>query len=573
MSQNTDDLERLRKRIRCAKGEIPSDIVLKNGIIANVFVGEFQEADIAIYDGIVVGIGQNYTGKEEVDIRGAYALPGFIDAHMHIESSMLTPSRLSEAVISHGTTCIVADPHEIANVMGREGIRFMFEDASNADVDFLFMLSSCVPATHLDTSGAIINAEDLSEFLKDPHVLGLAEMMNYPGVLNGDEEVLKKILLFQHRNIDGHCPGLSGKELQAYISALIGSDHESIDPEEALEKIEKGMFLMIREGSTAKNMEALLPIVNSKNFHRCCFVSDDLHPDDIQKRGHMDFILKKAISLGLDPIKAVQMATINPALHFNMKDRGTIAPGKRADIVVVDNLNHLEVLHVYKDGKRIKGSGNNISSKKFNNTIRIKEISKEKFKIFYREGGARVIEIVPEQIVNRAIILDPSHEDGGEVVSDTERDILKICVIERHKNTGNVGVGLVKGFGLQRGAIASSISHDSHNIIAVGVSDEDIYRAVVEIKEMGGGISISCNNKIIAKIRLEIGGLMTDRSLLELLGDMQELNKAIKQIGSKIENPFMALSFLALPVIPELRITDKGLVDVNRFEIVPLFLS
>ena len=565
------DLERLKRRIRCAKGEIPADLLLKNGMVANVFMGEFQRADVAIFDGIVVGVGSGYEGKEEIDLNGAYVLPGFIDAHMHIESSMLTLSRLSEVIISHGTTCIVADPHEIANVMGKEGIRFMFEDASTAMVDFFFMLPSCVPATPLDTSGASIDARDLSEFLDDPHILGLAEMMNYPGVIAGDDEVLKKLLLFHGRIIDGHCPGLEGKELQAYITASIGSDHESIGPEEALEKIEKGMFLMIREGSTAKNMEAILPIVNDKNFHRCCFVSDDLHPDDIQKRGHMDFILKKAVSLGLEPIKAVQMVTINPAQHFNMRDRGAIGPGKRADIAVVDNLKDFNMVQVYKDGKRIEKADVNVS-KKFNNTIKISELSKEKFKISYKKGGARVIEIILEQIVNRAIVQEPLHE-GAEVVSDTKRDILKICVVERHKNTGNVGVGLVKGFGLKRGAIASSVSHDSHNIIVVGVDDEDMYKAVMGIKEMGGGITISCNNEIIAKIGLEIGGLMTARSLSELLRDMEELNKAKAQIGCKMDNPFMVLSFLALPVIPELRITDKGLVDVNRFEIVPLFLE
>lgn len=567
------DLGRLKKRIMCAKGEMPADIVLKNGIVANVFIGEFQRADIAIYDGIIIGFGaDNYKGNEEIDLNGAYVLPGFIDAHMHIESSMLTPSRLSNALIPHGSTCIIADPHEIANVMGEKGIKFMSADACEAAIDFFFMLPSCVPATHFDTSGATVDIEDLSVLLEEPRVLGLAEVMNYQGILNCEEGILKKVLFFKDKLIDGHCPGLVGRKLQTYIIPKIGSDHESIDSAEALEKIEKGMFLMIREGSTAKNMEAILPIVNDKNFYRCAFVSDDLHPEDIEKRGHMDFILKKAISLGFEPIKAIQMVTLNPATYFNLRDRGAIAPGKRADIVVVDNLTDFNVTHVYKDGKKAEES-KSVTAKKFNNTVRISDLFKEKFKILYREGGARVIKIIPEQIVNEMITLDPLYNERREVISDTRRDILKICVVERHKNTGNVGVGLVKGFGLQKGAIASSISHDSHNIIAVGVSDDDIYRAVTEIKEMGGGISVSCNEKIIARIRLEIAGLMTDRALSELLKDIREANRAVDEIGCKIDNPFMVLSFLALPVIPELRITDKGLVDVKEFEIVSLFLS
>ncbi len=573
--QHKSDINRLIKVIKCAKGEIPADLVLKNCLIVNVFTGKLQKGDIAISNGIIAGISDGYKGVEEKDLDGFYVLPGFIDAHMHIESSMLTPLRLSESVISHGTTCIISDPHEIANVLGKDGINFMISNASDSLIDFFFMLPSCVPATPFETSGAYMEAEDLMQFLENPYILGLAEMMNYPGVLTCDKSVLEKILLFKDILIDGHCPGLRAKELQAYIAANIRSDHESIDPEEGLEKIENGMFLMIREGSTAKNMESLLSIIDDRNFHRCAFVSDDLHPEDIYDKGHMNFILRKAVSFGLNPIKAIQMATINPATYFGMKDRGAIAPGKIADIVVVNNINDFNVMQVYKNGIEIKAlrmnSITNVDSN-ITNTINIKKFFKEDLKINYKKGKVRVIEIIPDQIVNRMIVLEPACKNG-EVISDTKRDILKICVIERHKGLGNIGLGLVKGFGIKKGAIASSISHDSHNIIAVGVDNSDIYRAILEIEDMGGGIAISCNDEIIAKVRLEIAGLMTNRPLTDLIKEIKKLNMAIKELKCNVKNPFMILSFLALAVIPELRITDKGLVDVNKFQFVPLFLD
>jgi len=562
-------IEELRKRIECSLGKREADLVLKNGRVVNVFTGRIEEKDVAIYDGVLVGVGKGYRGKEEVDLSGYYLLPGFIDSHMHIESSMLTPYQLSFAISQHGTTCVIADPHEIANVAGKEGIDFMIEDAKDSFIDFFFMLPSCVPATRLETSGAELTHRELSEYIGNPYVLGLAEMMNYPGVLGGDEEVLEKLSLFQI--IDGHCPSLKGKGLQAYICAGISSDHESIDPEEAEEKIENGIFLMIREGSTAKNMEALIPIINKKNFHRTCFVSDDLHPEDIKEKGHMDFILRKAVSLGLDPITAIRMVTINPATHFGLRDRGSISPGKRADIVVVEELRKFRVIEVFKDGKRT-GEGKKRIFKKFNNSIKIGHFFKEKLEILaLKKGKVRVIEIIPDQIVNRMIFVDPFIKDG-KICSDPERDILKVCVIERHKGTGNVGLGLVKGFGIKRGAIASSVSHDSHNIVAVGVDDEDIYRAIIEIRDIGGGMVVVSDGKVMAKLRLEIAGLMTNSSLDELLKEIKKLNNEVRKLGISLENPFMKLSFLSLPVIPELRITDKGLVDVNRFELVPLFL-
>ncbi len=566
------NLEALKKRIKCAKGEEKADLVLKNATIVNVFTGKLQKKDIAICDGIIAGVGNGYRGKVEEDLSGFYVIPGLIDAHMHIESSMLTPLELSNVLVHHGTTCVIADPHEIANVMGAEGIRFMIDNAKEAILDYFFMLPSCVPATHLETSGAYLGWVELVDLAKYPRILGLAEMMNYPGVLNRDIEVLKKIEAFQKKIIDGHCPGLREKELQAYICSGIGSDHESVDPEEALEKIENGLFLMIREGSTAKNMEAIIPVINRNNFFRTCFVSDDLHPEDIAEKGHLDFILKKAVSLGMDPIMAVQMATLNPASYFGLKERGSISAGKKADLVVINNLTEFQVVKVYKNGKEVTGEDFKHESKMFNNTINISGFSKKRLRVRYNNGKARAIEIIPDQIVNREIIVDPKNREGW-IVSDPERDILKICVVERHKGTGNVGIGLVKGLGIKKGAIASSVSHDSHNIIAVGVEDSDIYQAVIEVANMNGGMVVVSESKVIARLRLEIAGLMTQCPVEDLLRDIDAIKKGIEYIGSNVKNPFMVLSFLALPVIPELRITDKGLVDVNNFKLIPLFLK
>jgi len=573
-------VETLKKRISAAKGEIPADLVLRGASVVNVFSGEIQEKDVAVYDEIIVGFGSDLHGKEEVDIRGKWIVPGLIDGHLHVESSMLLPSKLAAALLVHGTTTIVSDPHEIANVMGLEGIRFMFEDSRDIPFDIFYMAPSCVPATHLETSGATLKASDLSELKDEPRILGLAEMMNFPGVLMGDQGVLEKIVLFRNQILDGHCPFLRGNDLQAYLTAGIRSDHETTDRSEGLEKVENGMMLMIREGTSAKNLEELLPLINSKNSRRFCFVSDDLHAEDIQQRGHLNFIIRKAIQLGLNPATAVQLVTINSAEYFGLKDRGAIAPGYCADFVVLDDLETFKVASVYKNGRIAvdRGALVNFPIKQDeaplmqSKPLNIAPLTPENFCILYSGGKARVIELVSGQIITKALY-EEVKSTNGFVTSDIESDILKLCVVERHQASGRIGLGLVKGFGLKRGAVASSVAHDSHNVIVVGVNDEDIFRAVDEVRVMGGGLAVASGNDIIAKAPLEIAGLMSTQPIDALVKKLRGVKKAASNLGCVLEEPFMALSFLALPVIPELKLTDMGLVDVNRFEIVPLFIN
>jgi adenine deaminase len=569
----------LKKRISAAKGEIPADLVLKGGRVVNVFSGEILKRDVAIYDGVIVGVGSGYQGKEEKDFAGKWIIPGLIDGHFHIESSMLLPRHLAVALLIHGTTTLVADPHEIANVMGLPGIRLMLRESLNIPFDIFFMAPSCVPATHLETSGATLTASDLSTFKGEPRILGLAEMMNYPGVLMGDEAVLEKIVYFSDQMIDGHCPSLSDHDLQAYITAGIRSDHEATTLREAHEKMENGMMLMIREGTSAKDLEKLLPLINDKNSRRCCFVSDDLHAEDIQQRGHLDFMVKEAIRLGLDPVIAVQLVTLNPAEYFSLRDRGAIAPGYRADIVILDNLKHFEVTSVYKEGRLVVGHGalvdssvawqkmTSIESKPLN----IAPLSLESLRIPFSENKARVIDLVPGQLITHERHEHVKSNDGF-VMSDIESDILKLCVVERHHASGCIGLGLVRGFGLNRGAMASSVAHDSHNVIAVGVSDEEILIAVEAVKFMGGGLAVVCDKEVLAKTPLPMAGLMSTEPLEALVRQLRSVKRAAAKLGCVLEDPFMMLSFLALPVIPALKLTDKGLVDVNKFEIVPLFL-
>lgn len=567
----------LKQRIRAARAEIPADLTLRGGRVVNTFSGVIQECDVAVYDGTIVGLGPDYHGRDEIDARGKWVVPGLIDGHMHIESSMLLPSQLAAVLLPHGTTTIVSDPHEIGNVMGMEGIRLMLRDSASIPLDVFLMAPSCVPATSLETSGAQLRASDLEALKDEPRVLGLAEMMDFPGVLQGIPQVLEKLILFEDRIIDGHAPSLRGKDLQAYLTAGIESDHETHDRCEGMEKINSGMMLMIREGTSAKNLEALLPLITESNARRCCFVSDDLHPRDILRRGHMDFIIGKAIRMGLNPVTAIRMATINPAEYFGLRDRGAIAPGCRADLVVLRDLDGFSVEKVYKDGTLVAEDGEIPASLKEGRTtfqssqMKISPITPESFRIRSLGSQVRVIEIIPEQIVTGGRVEELRSVDGW-VVSDPGSDLLKLAVVERHRGSGRIGMGLVRGFGLKKGAMASSVAHDSHNVITVGVDDLDLWSAVEAVKALGGGLVVVNGGKVLAEAPLQIAGLMSMEPLGRLVDQLDEVDRAAAALGCAIHSPFMSLSFLSLPVIPALKLTDRGLVDVKKFEIVPLFV-
>jgi adenine deaminase len=567
----------LRKRIQAARGEIAPDLVLKGGRVIDLFSCEIVDTDVAIYDGVIVGLG-DYNGPRMIDVREHYVCPGFIDGHFHIESSMLTPPELSKAVIPKGTTAIAADPHEIANVLGKQGIRYILDSSQGLPVDIYVMLPSCVPSTDLETSGAKLSAVDLVGFKDEPRVLGLAEMMNYPGVVCGAEPVLEKIDAFSDSVKDGHAPLVSGKDLNAYIGAGIRSDHECTLLEEAKEKLRLGMHIMIREGTQAKNLKSLLPIVSPATVRQCLLVTDDLHPHDLLNKGHMNHVLDLAIEQGLDPILAILMATLNTAQYFGLKDLGAIAPGHRADVVILSSLRPVKVEIVFKGGKKVceqgqlnyecpqGGCADNLGP------MHIKPYEPDAFVIPQQGNRVRVIGLISGQIPTNSLTAVAPVKDGV-VVSDPEQDLIKVAVVERHRASGNIGMGLIQGSGLKQGALASSVAHDSHNIICVGCTDHDIHTAIKAVETMKGGLAAAKDGKVLAQLPLPIAGLMSDRPLYEVASKWEEIRTVAWDMGCKLEEPFMALSFLTLPVIPELKITDRGLVDVKLFEHVPLFIS
>jgi adenine deaminase len=572
-------IKNLQKLIRQAGGMEPADLVLKDCHIVNVFTGELMRADIACCDQWIAGVG-TYGGIQEMDCSRYLACPGFIEGHIHIESSLLCPEQFVNAVLPSGTTTVICDPHEIANVAGMAGIRYILEETEDLPVSVYVMAPSCVPATHLETSGAFLGPEDIALLLDHPRVLGLAEVMNFPGVLNGNEEILAKIghARTRRKAIDGHSPGLGGKPLQAYLSTGIASDHECTSAEEALEKLRSGMHLFIREGGAARNLEALLPVVNEKNAHRCLFVTDDCPPDVLQKEGHLDRIIRKAVRLGLDPIMAIQMVTVNAARFFHLEDRGAIAAGYRADLVLFENMEDLRPCHVFAGGRHHVECGKAIQAKSEKGTsvagdvfqsVRIQN-EKVRFSVPVEPGMLRVMRVVENQIVTETAEIEATVVNGM-AVADPKRDLAKIAVVERHCGTGNVGVGFVIGIGLQKGALAGSITHDSHNIIVVGMSDEDMGLAVRSVAEAGGGLAVVADNQVLAFLRLDVAGLMSTRSLTEVNEALQGLLAASRTLGTNSENPFMLMSFLALPVIPHLKITDLGVVDVDAFSLVKLW--
>ncbi|MBN2465970.1 adenine deaminase [candidate division WOR-3 bacterium] len=562
-----------------ARGDEPADLVLANGHIINVFTGQVQRANVAIKDGRIAGVGPEYTKALECyDLGGQYILPGFIDGHIHIESSLLSMHEFARLALIHGTTTVIADPHEIANVLGRAGVKYMLKASDGVVLDVLLMAPSCVPSTSMETSGATISAKDTAVLLKLPRVIGLAEMMNYPGAAFGDKEVLAKMQTAKDsgKPIDGHAPGVVGQLLQAYIAAGVGSDHECIGPHEALEKLGAGMRVMVREGSAAKNMTGLLPIVNDFNMRRCCFVTDDKHPEELLHHGYLDATLRKAVSQGMNPAAAVQMVTLNPAEYFGLKDRGAIAPGYIADLAVVGELPRFNVRMVFKNGRPVAQDRKllvklpEVKDKSVAGTVNIGSLTAKSFVIKAQDELARVIRIVPDQIITEKHVLAPTVQKGL-VVADTERDILKLAVIERHKGSGRIGLGLVSGFSLKKGALGTTVAHDSHNIIIVGTNDADMLRAAKELKRMGGGFVAVANGKVAGALALPIAGLMSDRPAEEVAENLKKLLDKAHVWGSRLANPFVTLSFLALPVIPELKLTDRGLVDVSQFKVVPLF--
>jgi len=566
---------KLERIIRVARGEEEADLLLKSARLVNVLSGEIHEADVAIASTHVVGLG-DYRAKEVLDLQGAYLCPGLIDGHIHIESSMLRIPEFARVVVPHGTTTVITDPHEIANVLGLDGIRYMMESSKGNPLSVYFMLPSCVPSTPLETTGSRLKSYDLAPLLNEEWVVGVAEMMDYPGVLLGDRDVLEKITISSGKRVDGHAPHLSGRDLNAYIAAGMTSDHESSSFEEANEKLQRGMYIMIREGSAAKNMEALLSLVTPENARRCMFVSDDNDPADLLDRGHMDHIVRKAVSLGLKPMLAIQMASINTAEYFGLRNLGAVAPGYRADMVVFDDFKDFEVKKVFRGGRLVAEDGRLLpmdgkhAQVPLRGTVNVAWIELEQFRIKAKGRRARVIRLTPSQLVTKQLI-EGVKTVNGLAVADVERDILKLAVIERHLASGNVGLGFVKGFGLKRGALASSVAHDSHNIIVVGTNDLDMMTAAVEIVKMQGGLVAAAEGKTLATLPLPIAGLMSNNSAEEVKAEMDNLKGVARDLGCTVSTPFMAMSFLALPVIPRLKLTDKGLVDVKKFDFVPLF--
>lgn len=567
--QKTDrQLAAKQRIIAVAAGREKADLVLKNAKYLNVFSNEFLSGDIAVANGLIAGVGK-YDGKTEIDVSGKLVLPGFIDAHIHLESSMVTPAEFAKAVVAHGTTTVITDPHEIANVMGIDGVEYMIQASQNLPIDVHFMMPSCVPATEIDESGAELDCKDIDLYLDNKKVLGLAEMMNYVGVINGDKNVLSKIVTSQahHKKIDGHAPELSGNDLNAYIAAGVYSDHECSTFENALEKLRKGQFIMIREGTAAHNLKALMPLLTQQYYSRCMFATDDKHPSDLLYGGHIDYIVKQALKNGADPIVALKTATHHAARYFLLNNKGAIASGYLADIVVVDNLEDFNVETVFKRGKLVfDGEVKDFSAptvdeelaEKCFDTFHLDSVTPSSFKV---DGKLGLIGLVGGELLTRNL--------GTADKIDVENDILKIACIERHKGTNHIGVGYVKGYSLKSGAVATSVAHDSHNIITVGCNDDDIAVAVNAINDSKGGIAVVENGKIKALLELPIAGLMSDEPLTTVNEKLENAKSSAYELGAdKSIDPFMTLSFLSLPVIPSLRITTKGVFDAENWKML-----
>ncbi len=596
-NNNNNAILGLERKIKLAKGQEKVDLLVKNAKIVNVFSGEIHKADVAIADGIFVGFGgegeEEYNTKNLYDAQGRYMSPGLIDGHIHIESTFLSPREFCNVVAPHGTSAVICDPHEIANVLGLKGIDYLIQSSLGLPVKFYFMMPSCVPATHMETSGAAILDKDITEYVdRYPElVIGLAEMMNYPGVIDEDKEILSKLIAVGSRPKDGHAPLLSGKSLTAYIVAGMGSDHECTNLKEAIEKLRKGMHIMIRQGTHEKNLQDLIALVNDFNSFAVSLVSDDRDPIDLKKNGHLDYLVRTAISFGLPPIRAIQMASINTARYFGLKNIGAIGPGFKADFILLDDLESFRISEVFLGGNRIDSryanrikneadsvlSNNNSSSSSFlQNTMYIKSINDSNMFVIPTNSTTssrlQVIGVIPGQIITQKRIIPAKLDKKYGAVADAQRDLAKLAVIERHHRTGNIGLGFVQGLGLERGAIASSVAHDSHNIVVAGMNDNDMSIAVRYITSIGGGLAVAENGYITAGLPLPIAGLMSNQSIESVISNLTALNQACLKLGNNvIKDLFMLLSFLSLSVIPSLKLTDKGLVDVDKFRFTSLW--
>lgn len=568
------NVSQLASRIKVASKREPADLVIKNGQIVDVFNGQIYTEDVAISDGRIVGIG-SFEGKEIIDAENRYIVPGLIDGHVHIESAMVTPTEFAKVVVPHGVTTVIADPHEVANVSGAAGIQFMLDDSENLPLDVYLALPSCVPATPFENAGAILNAENLHPFYEHPRVVGLGEVMDFPAVFHASEPMLNKLLdaLNHGKTIDGHAAGIAAENLNVYMAAGIRTDHEATTAEEARERLKRGMYLMIREGSVAKDLEALIEVVQERNARRCLFVTDDKFLDDLVDEGSVDHNIRLAVKRGIDPITAIQMATLNAAECFGFKQKGAIAPGFDADFLLVDNLEDFQISQVYKNGKLVANKQSVIENK-WNSTkvperlmksINNEKMDQSKLKINLNESKANVIKIVPNSLITEHKTCEVDLKDQCFQPSVTN-DLQKMAVIERHRKSGNVGLAIVNGFGFQSGAMASTVAHDSHNIIVTGTNDDDMLAAIDEIERIGGGTVIIRNGKTLASLPLPVSGLMADQDSVFVIERLHQLNAALEDIGFEGNfNPFLTLSFLALPVIPALKLTDLGLFDVKAF--------
>ncbi len=568
-------MRKVEDKINRALGREPVDLLLKNAQLVNVISGEIYKTNLAAVDGRIVGFGE-YESHRTVDLEGSYLAPSFIDGHIHIESSMLTVTEFARAVVPLGTGAVIADPHEFANVLGMDGIRYVLEEREGLPLDVFVMLPSCVPATDLETSGARLSAYDLHLLVSEPRVVGVGEMMNYPGVLFADKDILNKLHVGRDKQIDGHAPGLTGKALNAYVLAGPRSDHECIGLEEAREKLRLGMHIHLRQGSSEKNMAALLPLINPQNSRNFSFVTDDRHPASLISEGHIDNNVRIAIAAGVDPVTAIQIATINTARFYRLKNVGALLPRYWADMVVFDDLHDVRPRMVFKKGELVAQDGKalfqaqDIDHTYIRGTMNVQWLYESTFAVPAKGERIRIMQMVPGQIVTRHIS-DQAKVVDGLAVSDTERDIIKFAVIERHRAAKNVGLGFVRGFGIKRGALASSVAHDSHNLGVLGANDADMLKAAIRVIEMGGGQAVVADGQVLAELALPVAGLVSDQNLEHVSQRVRELNQAAKDVGCILPDPFAALSFLPLVPIPELRLTDKGLVDAKEFKLIDLF--